>query len=218
MPARAQEDHNRRCCVFSIYRGLRAARLHGALACLALGTLAPAAHAASLIEDATVHPALWPQEPQRALQPETEAFVSALLAHMTVEEKVAQMIQADIGSLTAEDLHTYKLGAVLAGGGAGPKGGVRANPREWLGLADTLSTALYFRDNPPTDSSEVVRLQAEAAERVSQNVDLRAAVPFRMPRTAYAMAALLLVAGSLFALRYAVSRTLDLKPPLARIL
>jgi beta-glucosidase len=148
MPARAQEDHNRRCCVFSIYRGLRAARLHGALACLALSTLAPAAHAASLIEDATVHPALWPQEPQRALQPETEAFVSALLAHMTVEEKVAQMIQADIGSLTAEDLHTYKLGAVLAGGGAGPKGGVRANPREWLDLADTLYRAALEPRSP----------------------------------------------------------------------
>jgi len=87
-----------------------------------------------------------------------------------------------------------------------------------LGLADTLSTALYFRYNPPQVSSEVVRLQAEAAERVSENVDPRAAVPFRMPRTAYAMAALLLVAGSLFALRYAVSRSLDLKPPLARIL
>jgi hypothetical protein len=85
-----------------------------------------------------------------------------------------------------------------------------------LGLSDTLSTALHFEQNP--QPSEVMRLQAEAAERVSQNVDLRAAVPFRMPRTTYAMAALLLVAGSLFALRYAVTRTLDLKPPLARIL
>jgi hypothetical protein len=87
-----------------------------------------------------------------------------------------------------------------------------------LGLADVLSTALYFRHNPPRVASEVVRMQADAAEQVSQNVDVRAAVPFVMPRTAYAMAALLLVAGSLFALRYAVSRSLDLKPPLARIL
>jgi len=87
-----------------------------------------------------------------------------------------------------------------------------------LDLADTLSTALYFRENPPHVSSGLVRLQADAAEQVSQNVDVRAAVPFRMPRTVYAMAALLLVAGSLFALRYAVSRSLDLKPPLARIL
>jgi hypothetical protein len=87
-----------------------------------------------------------------------------------------------------------------------------------LGLADTLSTALYFSGREMPASSEVVRLQAEAAERASQGVDVRAAVPFYMPRTAYAMAALLLVAGSLFALRYAVSRRLDLKPPLARIL
>jgi hypothetical protein len=87
-----------------------------------------------------------------------------------------------------------------------------------LGLADTLSTALYFRDNRTRVSTEIVELQAETAERASQGLDVRAAIPFRMPRTAYAMAALLLVAGSLFALRYAVSRTLDLKPPLARIL
>jgi beta-glucosidase len=141
MPARAQEHHSRRCCVFSICPGLRAARLHGALASLALCTLALAAHAAPLSEDATVHPALWPQERQRALQPETEAFVNALLARMTLEEKVAQMIQADVGSLTAEDLRTYKLGAVLAGGGAAPRSGVRANARAWLDLADTLYRA-----------------------------------------------------------------------------
>lgn len=88
-----------------------------------------------------------------------------------------------------------------------------------LGLADALSTALYFHEFDSNHvPAEVVRLQAEAAEQASQSVDVRTAVPFRMPRTAYAMAALLLVATSLFALRYAVSRKLDLKPPLARIL
>ena len=70
-----------------------------------------------------MHPALWPARPQPAPQPETEAFVNALLARMSLEEKVAQMIQADVGSLTAEDLRTYKLGAVLAGGGAAPERG-----------------------------------------------------------------------------------------------
>lgn len=89
-----------------------------------------------------------------------------------------------------------------------------------MGLADALSTAMYFHQagDAARASADVVRVQAQAAERASERVDLRAAVPFRMPRTAYAMAALFLVAGSLFALRYAVSHTLDLKPPLARIL
>jgi hypothetical protein len=88
-----------------------------------------------------------------------------------------------------------------------------------LGLADTLSTALFFREAASAQAApEVVRLQAAAADRLSHTVDVRAAVPFRVPRTAYPMAALLVLASSLFALRYAVSRRLDLQPPLARIL
>jgi hypothetical protein len=39
-----------------------------------------------------------------------------------------------------------------------------------------------------------------------------------MPRAVYLMAALVLVASSLFALRYGLSKRLDLRPPLARIL
>jgi hypothetical protein len=89
-----------------------------------------------------------------------------------------------------------------------------------LGLADTLSTALYFNDSDVRAHAmpEVVRLQAQAAERAAESADVRLAVPYAMPRTAYAMAALVLVAGSLFALRYGLTRRLDLKPPLASIL
>jgi hypothetical protein len=89
-----------------------------------------------------------------------------------------------------------------------------------LGLVDTLSTALYFREAERAAHFDagIVKLQAETAERVAASVDAQAAVPYRMPRTAYAMAALFLVAGSLFALRYGVSRRLDLKQPLATML
>jgi beta-glucosidase len=141
MPARAEEDHHRGCGVSPGRRGRRAARLRDTLACLALAALAPAGHAAQLSEDATVHPAIWPVRAQPAPQPEIEAFVSALLARMSLEEKVAQMIQADVASLTAGDLRTYKLGAVLAGGGAAPGADVRAGAHAWLQLADTLYRA-----------------------------------------------------------------------------
>jgi hypothetical protein len=89
-----------------------------------------------------------------------------------------------------------------------------------LGLADTISTALYFRESEGRGHGlpDVIELQARAAERAAESADVRLAIPYSMPRTAYAMAALLLVAGSLFALRYAISRRLDLKPPLASIL
>jgi len=89
-----------------------------------------------------------------------------------------------------------------------------------LGLADTISTALYFHDSESRAHSEpdVVRLQAAAAERAAESADVRQAVPYAMPRAVYAMGALLLVAGSLFALRYGLTRRLDLRPPLVSIL
>ena len=49
-------------------------------------------------------------------------------------------------------------------------------------------------------------------------MDVRAAVPYTMPRGIYVMAALFVVASSLFALRYGLSRQLDLKQPLANFL
>jgi hypothetical protein len=89
-----------------------------------------------------------------------------------------------------------------------------------LRLADTLSTAQFFSENPAPSqwSEEICRLQYERADRLAKSVDVRKAIPFLMPRAAYAMAALLLVASSLFALRYGLNRRLDLRPPLARIL
>jgi beta-glucosidase len=88
------------------------------------------------------HPDLWPR-PAHGLpmRPEVEAFVDELLAHMTVEEKVGQLIQADIGSITPDDLRTYKLGSVQASGNSAPDNDVRAAPRAWLQLSETLHQA-----------------------------------------------------------------------------
>jgi hypothetical protein len=89
-----------------------------------------------------------------------------------------------------------------------------------LSLADTLSTAVFFHENAAGSQAApgVRQFQFERAERMSQSIDIRQAVPFTMPRAAYLMAALLLVASSLFALRYGISRNLDLRPPLAQVL
>jgi len=87
-------------------------------------------------------------------------------------------------------------------------------------LADSLSTALFF-SNPesvPRSSAELRRLQSAQAERDAGRVDVRQAVPYTVPQTAYIAAALLLVASSVFALRYGLTDRLDLKQPLARIL
>jgi hypothetical protein len=88
-----------------------------------------------------------------------------------------------------------------------------------LGLADTLSTAVYFRDLPENaGASKIRRSQLEYAERTARTVDARSAIPFVMPRSVYVMGALVLVASSLFALRYGLSRHLDLKQPLANFI
>jgi hypothetical protein len=89
-----------------------------------------------------------------------------------------------------------------------------------LGLADHLSTALFFSevDRSATVARSIREAQFERAGRLAQSVDVRLAVPYTMPRSVYVMASLMLVAGSLFALRYGLSRRLDLKQPLANFL
>jgi hypothetical protein len=89
-----------------------------------------------------------------------------------------------------------------------------------LGLADTLSTALFFLDpHGRAAAPESIRqCQYAQAQRLCRQVDVKAAIPFRFPRTGYASAALLLLASSLFGLRYGLSHSLDLRPPLARII
>ena len=83
-----------------------------------------------------------------------------------------------------------------------------------LALADTLSTAVHFS----RQTSDVQRCQFEQAARLARVIDVRRAAPYTLPRGVYPLAALALVASSLFALRYGLTRRLDLKPPLARIL
>jgi hypothetical protein len=87
-----------------------------------------------------------------------------------------------------------------------------------LDLKDSLSTAFFYSEHPGDTPAEVRQWQYQQAERLASGADVCRAIPFIMPRGAYAMAALLLVASSLFALRYGVSHRLDLKPPLAAML
>jgi beta-glucosidase len=83
--------------------------------------LATAVAAQPAAERGVAHPALWPTAKSRGLiDPKTEAFVSRLMSRMTLEEKVGQMVQADISTIRPEDLRTYPLGSILAGGSSPP--------------------------------------------------------------------------------------------------
>jgi beta-glucosidase len=85
---------------------------------------------------AVVHAQQWPAARSAGLvDAATEQRIGALLQQMSVEEKVGQIIQADISAIKPDDLRRYPLGSVLAGGGSGPYGDERAAPATWLKLA-----------------------------------------------------------------------------------
>jgi beta-glucosidase len=60
----------------------------------------------------------------------------ALLARMSLERKVAQIIMPDIGAITPEDVRQYRFGTILNGGNSGPYGNDKAPAADWLKLAD----------------------------------------------------------------------------------
>lgn len=106
-------------------------------ACTAASGSAPAA-----APDTAVHPALWPKAtwplPKDAA---LEQRVRALMAKMTLEEKVGQLIQADILSVTPDDVRKYRLGSILAGGNSKPGGQLVADAVQWKALADAFHRA-----------------------------------------------------------------------------
>ena len=67
--------------------------------------------------------------------------VEALLASMTLEQKVAQMIQGEIKHVTPNDIRTYGLGSVLNGGGSFPNEEKFSSLQDWVALADAYREA-----------------------------------------------------------------------------
>jgi beta-glucosidase len=107
-----------------------------------------AAAAPSSLPGASVHPELWPLGSHAVASPRIDAMVAELLAHMSLEEKIGQMIQADIASITPADLRTYRLGSILAGGNAAPGNDVRTTPQAWLDLTDEFYRASLATVDP----------------------------------------------------------------------
>ena len=92
----------------------------------------------------TVHKAdkIWPKlniEVKR--DPKIEAAVNALLAKMTIEQKVAQTIQPEIRDFTVADMRKYGFGSYLNGGGSFPHGNKHATPEQWVDLAEQMYQA-----------------------------------------------------------------------------
>jgi beta-glucosidase len=90
----------------------------------------------------THQPSSWPQVASTVPQDrQIEAKVAALLARMTLEQKIGQMVQADIRSVTPEDVRKFRLGSVLNGGGAFPGENKHASVADWVAMADRFYDA-----------------------------------------------------------------------------
>lgn len=84
-------------------------------------------------------PVSWPA-PDRVLIEDVETIVGLLLAEMTTAEKVGQMVQAEIGAVTPDQVRDYDLGSVLNGGGTWPNGKY-SSVADWVALADSFYEA-----------------------------------------------------------------------------
>ena len=108
-----------------------------ACSCAAVALVAGLASAASAQPRGVANPQIWPAARSPGLvDPRTEARVTELMAKLSVEEKVGQLIQGDISNIRPEDLREYPLGSILAGGDSPPLGAPdRSPPGPWLATA-----------------------------------------------------------------------------------
>ena len=108
----------------------------------AAAALAACAAAPTLAQQGVAHPEIWPayEYPVAEIAAD-EARIAELLGRMTLEEKIGQLVQADLCCVTADEVRTYNLGSVLNGGNSGPGGDDLAPAAKWLELADAFYEA-----------------------------------------------------------------------------
>jgi beta-glucosidase len=110
-----------------------------------LATFGGAAHAA----DTPVpgHLADWPAiHSERPADPALEQRVRTIVAGMTLAQKIGQMTQAEIKSITPAQVKQYYIGSVLNGGGSWPDKNKHAGIGDWLDLAERYRDASMATD------------------------------------------------------------------------
>ncbi len=85
---------------------------------------------------------IWPKL-DIAVKPDerVEQQVKTILTDMTLEQKVAQMIQPEIRDITVDDMRKYGFGSYLNGGGSFPQQNKHASPADWIKLAQDMYLA-----------------------------------------------------------------------------
>lgn len=89
----------------------------------------------------------WPQlSSPIARDPAMEARVAAIVAGMTLEQKIGQMTQAEIRWAKPDDVRRYYLGSILNGGGSWPGMNKRASLAEWTAMTRAFHDAAMQTD------------------------------------------------------------------------
>ncbi|MER7836882.1 glycoside hydrolase family 3 N-terminal domain-containing protein [Streptomyces sp. NPDC096040] len=79
------------------------------------------------------------------LPPERERRIEEILAQLTLEEKIGQMIQPELAELTAQDVRDYHIGSALNGAGIWPEGNRQAGQADWIKTVDAFWEAAESR-------------------------------------------------------------------------
>ena len=97
----------------------------------------------------TIHPLNWPQARSPVvLSAQNAELIERTLAAMTLEEKIGQLVQADIGSVTPDDVRRYHLGSVLAGGNTAPGAELRTTALRWQDTIERYRAASLADGRP----------------------------------------------------------------------
>lgn len=97
---------------------------------------------ATQASNTVANPSIWPKVTSKvAKDAKMEADISAILSGMTLEQKVAQMIQPEIRAFSKEDMKKYGFGSYLNGGGAFPNDNKHSTMADWVALADDMYEA-----------------------------------------------------------------------------
>lgn len=70
-----------------------------------------------------------------------EGRISDMIGRMSVEQKVGQLIQAEIRYITPEQVKKYQVGSILNGGGTFPNNDKYASESDWVAVAEAYYQA-----------------------------------------------------------------------------
>jgi len=94
------------------------------------------------LQKKAVKKSIWPKITSQVPKDDNvEIKVKQLLSKMTLEQKIAQMIQPEISDVTVEDMRKYGFGSYFNGGGSFPNKDKHATPIDWIKLAEDMYQA-----------------------------------------------------------------------------